>query len=232
MRRLEDKGEGTLKFLEHGLDELSEAGALVGLGVVNVLGQDCDGFGIRLTLELVSTLLEDETERRRVRHNTVVNDGELGVGVGAERVAVHNGRRTVSGPTGVRDRDLRDEGLRGVDARFGDALAKTSDLSDLLEEEHLSRLVAVDADTGGIISTVFLARETIAENLTNCLPVLYKRLLVSGVRFGGSLMRNVAREIRPRLHWLLMLTACVQGRPRRMHMVTCPVCLDMTRSMA
>lgn len=78
---LEDECEGTLELLENGLHELGEARALVGLRVVNVLREDSGSFGIGLTLEFVPALLKDETERSRVGHNAVVNDGKLSLGV-------------------------------------------------------------------------------------------------------------------------------------------------------
>lgn len=87
-------------------------------------------------------------------------------------MAVHDGRRSVGSPASVRDRDLGEEGLGGVDVGLSNALAKAGDLSDLLEEEHLSGLVAVNADARGIVAAVFLAGKPIAEDLTDRLPVL------------------------------------------------------------
>ncbi len=172
MPRLEDEREGTLEFLEHGLDEFSEAGALIGLRVVDVLREDSDSLGIRLRFELVPALLKDKTKSSRVRHNTVVNDAEVGVRVGFQRVAVDDGGRAVSRPAGVRNRDLGDEGLAGVDVGLGDALAKASDLADLLEEEHLSGLVAINANSCGVVAAILLTGESVDEDLTNSLPVL------------------------------------------------------------
>ena len=75
-------------------------------------------------------------------------------------------------PSSVGDGNLRNEGLRSVDAGFGNLLAQASYFADLLEEENLAWLVAVNTDTCGIITTVFLASETITENLADGLPVL------------------------------------------------------------
>ena len=75
-------------------------------------------------------------------------------------------------PSSVGNGDLRNEGLGSVDAGFGDLLAQASYFADLLEEEHLAWLVAVNTDPCGVITTVFLASETITENLADGLPVL------------------------------------------------------------
>ncbi len=75
-------------------------------------------------------------------------------------------------PTSVCNRDLGDEGLGGVDVGFGDTLAEASDLANLLEEKYLSRLVTIDTNAGRVVATVFLAGETVAEDLTDRLPVL------------------------------------------------------------
>ena len=171
VRRLEHKCEGTLEFFKHGLDEFSEAGTLVGLRVVDVLREDGNSFGVSLGLELVSALLKNKTKGGSVGHNTVVDDSEFGLGVRPERVAVYDGGGTVGSPTSVRNRNPGDKRLGGVDAGFGDALAEASDLADLLEEKHLSGLVAIDTYSRRVVATVFLAGETVAEDLTDRLPV-------------------------------------------------------------
>ncbi len=175
MHRLEDEREGALQLLQDGLDELGEVHALVGLRVVDVLGEDSNCLGVGLTLKLVSTLLEDKAEGRRIRDDTIVDDGELGLGVGLQRVAVDNGGRAVSRPACVGNRDLGEEGLGSVDVGLGDLLAETSDLADFLEEEHLSGLVPVNADAGGVIAAVLLASESSDKDLANLLPVLVGR---------------------------------------------------------
>ena len=73
MRRLENKRKGTFQLLQNSLDELGEAHSLIGLRIINVFSKDCDSFGIRLALKLVSTFLEDKTKFSGVCHNTIVN---------------------------------------------------------------------------------------------------------------------------------------------------------------
>lgn len=193
MRRLEDEREGTLKLLQDGLDELREVHALVGLRVVNVLCEDGRRLGVGLALELVAALLEDKTESSCVGDDTIVDDGELRLGVGLERVAVDDGGRSVGRPARVGDRDLGEEGLAGVYIGLGNLLAEASDLADLLEEEHLSRLVTVDTDTGGVVSTVLLTGETIAKDLANRFPVLEGKesdICICGTFIPGSLAKT------------------------------------------
>lgn len=172
MGGLEDEREGTLKLLQHGLDKFGEAGTLIRLRVIDVLCQDRDRLSVGLTLELVAALLEDEAEGNRVRHNTVVHDDEFGLGVGAKRVTVDDRGRTVGSPASVCDGDLGDESLAGINVGFSDALAEAGDLADLLEEDSLARLVTVDTNAGGVIATVLLTSKTVAEDLTDGLPVL------------------------------------------------------------
>lgn len=172
--RFEDERERTFQLLQHGLDEFGEVHALARLRVVDVLGQDGDGFGIGLALERVSTLLEDEAESGGVGDDTIVDDGEIGLGIGLERMAVDDGGRTVRRPPGVCNGDLRKEGLGGVDVGFSDLLAQASYLADLLEEHHLSGLVAVDTNASRVIATVLLPSETVAEDFANRLTVLLK----------------------------------------------------------
>lgn len=173
---LEDEGERTLEFRKDGLDEFRERCAVSRLRVVDILCEDGYCLSVGLTLEMVSTLLEQETECGGVSDNTVVHDGELGLGIRLERMAVHDGGRTVCCPAGVCNRHLREESLAGVDVGLGDALAEAGDLAYLLEEEHLARLVAIDTNTCGIIATVLLPCKTIAENLTDSFTILKKVL--------------------------------------------------------
>ena len=51
----------------------------------------------------------------------------------------------MGGPTGVGDGDLRDEGLLLVIARVADLLAEAGDFADLLVEDYVAWLVAIDA---------------------------------------------------------------------------------------
>ena len=64
-----------------------------------------------------------------------------------EGVAVNFRGRAVGGPAGVSDRDLGDKSLRLVDGRVCNLLAETGHFADLLEEDHITGLVAIDADT-------------------------------------------------------------------------------------
>ena len=64
-----------------------------------------------------------------------------------EGVAVNFRGRAVGSPAGVSDRDLGNEGLRLVDSGVCDLLAETGHFADLLEEDHITGLVTIDADT-------------------------------------------------------------------------------------
>ena len=77
MLRLEDKGKGTLKLLEDGLDELSESNAFVWLRVVDVFRENGDSLGVGFALKLKATVLENETEGSGVGDDTVVYDEEV-----------------------------------------------------------------------------------------------------------------------------------------------------------
>jgi len=57
---------------------------------------------------------------------------------------------------------LRVENLGGVYARAGDALTKAGDLADFLEIIHFAGSIAIDTDAGRVVTTVFLAGETVA----------------------------------------------------------------------
>ena len=179
------------------LDELRERGLLAGRIIVDVLGEDGNRLSVGLTLELVPTLLEDKTKSSRVGDDAVMDDTELRGRIGLQRVAVDDGRGTVGGPARVRDRDLRNESLRSVDVGLGDALAESGDLADLLEEEHLSGLVAIDANTRGVVATVLLAGEARTEDLTDRLAVLSAR-----TRLGNAdNKRTPRRHPSPKAHY-------------------------------
>ena len=92
-------------------------------------------------------------------------------------------------PSSVGNGDLRNEGLGSVDAGFGNLLAQTSYFADLLEEEHLSRLVAIDTNACGVVATVLLAGETIAEDLTDRLPVLDQTMLANCMKHARASQR-------------------------------------------
>lgn len=176
---LEDEREGAFKFGEDRLDEFREGRTVAGLRVIDVLGEDSDCLRISLALELVSALLEDKTEGRGVRDDAVVDDGEVCLGVRLERVAVDDGRRAVCRPAGVRDGDLREEGLARVHVGLCDALAEPCDLADLFEEEHLAGAVAIDTYARGVVAPVLLSGEAPAEDLADGPAVLED---VKGVR--------------------------------------------------
>ena len=174
MGRLEDECEGTLEFAEDGLDQFGKALPHCWLSVVDIFGQDCNCLGIGLALERVSAFLEDGAKGNGVGYDAVMDDDELGIGIGAERVTVDGGWRAVSSPASMSDRDLGQERLGGVHGRIGDLLAQTSDLSDLLEVVNLSWFVTIDANARRVVPTVFLTGEAIAEDLTNSLAVLIR----------------------------------------------------------
>ncbi len=74
---LKDERERTLEFFQDSLDEVGEVGLLGWLGVVDVLHEDGNCLCVRLALELVATLLQDETEFSRVGDDAVMDDDEL-----------------------------------------------------------------------------------------------------------------------------------------------------------
>ena len=73
-----------------------------------------------------------------------------------EGVAVNFRGRAMGGPAGVSDGDLGEESLLLVNGRVFNLLAETGHFADLLEEDHITRLVAIDADTcpGGEVAPV------------------------------------------------------------------------------
>jgi hypothetical protein len=85
----------------------------------------------------------------------------------------------VSCPSRVCDRDLRVENLGSVYVRGGDALAKASNLAYFLEEIYFAWSIAVDTDAGRVVTTVLLAGETVAEDITDFLAILWERNTVS-----------------------------------------------------
>jgi hypothetical protein len=90
-------------------------------------------------------------------------------------VTVDDRRRAVSCPSRVCDRDLRVENLGGVYIRAGDTLAKTSNFADFLEKKDFAWSIAVDTDAGRVVTTVLLAGETVAEDITNFFAILRER---------------------------------------------------------
>ena len=63
-----------------------------------------------------------------------------------EGVAVNFRGRAVGSPACVSDRDLGNEGLLLVDGGVCNLLAETGYFADLFEEDHITGLVAIDAD--------------------------------------------------------------------------------------
>ena len=118
-----------------------------------------------------------------------MDDDELVGGVRAEGMAIDGGGDTVSSPASVGDGDLAETSLLEVDGRISDDFAEASDLADLLEEEHLSRLVTIDTDACGVIATVLLAGETVAKNLTDRLPVLDQTTLANRMKHARASQR-------------------------------------------
>ena len=87
-------------------------------------------------------------------------------------MAVHDGGRAVGRPSRVCNRDLRVENLGGVYVRTSDALTKAGDLADFLEIVHFAGSITVDTDTSRVVAAVFLAGETVAEDITDFLATL------------------------------------------------------------
>jgi hypothetical protein len=145
---------------------------LVGLGVPNVLGEDSSTLGVGVRLEVVTTLLENKTNGIGVGDDAVMDDRELRSEIGAHGVTVALRGLAVGRPASVGDGHLVEELLGGVDLSLRNLLAKSSNLADLLEEDRLSWLIAVDANASGIISAVLLASEAVAKDLTDRLAVL------------------------------------------------------------
>jgi hypothetical protein len=78
--RLDQKTESSLELFDDGLDESGEAQFRV--LAINVLCELRDGLSVRLGLELVALALEEDLELLVVCDDTIVDDGELPVGVG------------------------------------------------------------------------------------------------------------------------------------------------------
>lgn len=172
MRRFKDERERSLELLQHGLDELGEGNPFIRLRVVHILGQDSDGLRIRLTLKLEAAFLQHDPQLCVVGNNTVVNNNKFGGGVRAHWVAVDDAGGTMSCPTGVGDGDLGRKFLGDVDIGLGDLLTETGDFANLFEEEGLPGLIAIDADTGGVITTIFLTCKAVTEDFADLFAVL------------------------------------------------------------
>lgn len=79
--RLDQQSIGTLKLLDNSLDEIGESN--LGVLVVDVLGELGNALGIRLGLKLEALAGEQGLELLVVGDDTVVDNNELGVGVGS-----------------------------------------------------------------------------------------------------------------------------------------------------
>ena len=87
-------------------------------------------------------------------------------------MAVHNRGGAVGRPASVRDGNLRVEDFGRVELCARDPLAETSDFTDFLEEKDLSRSISIDTDAGRVVTTIFLAGETVAKDVANFLAIL------------------------------------------------------------
>ena len=101
-------------------------------------------------------------------------------------MAVQSGRSAVGGPSGVCNASVRVKDLSEVWFALLNQLLQLGDLADLLEEKHLSGLVAIDTYSRRVVATVFLAGETVAEDLTDRLPVLDQTTLANCIRHAGA----------------------------------------------
>jgi len=104
VRGLENKCKRTLKLFKDGLNQLGERETLgFPLGVENVLGKDSNSLCIGITLELVSTLLQNLSQSSAVGNDAIVNKEELRLRVRADGMAIAFGGRPMSSPSRVRD---------------------------------------------------------------------------------------------------------------------------------
>jgi hypothetical protein len=96
---LDEKTVSTLELLDDSLGQVGETNGRV--LVVDVLCELGNALSVGLSLELETLGLEESLKLLVVGDDTVVDDGELPVGVRSVRVAVGGGRRTVSSPSSV-----------------------------------------------------------------------------------------------------------------------------------
>lgn len=137
----------THKLLDDALDERSEV-RLSALGrVVQVLAKHCHRLSVGLRLEVEAPLLEDELQLAEVSDDTIVDNGEFVGGVRSVGVAVERGRLAVGGPTGVSHTNLRHRCFVEVDGGLRNVLTQGSNLADLLENQHILLIVAIDGET-------------------------------------------------------------------------------------
>ena len=75
-------------------------------------------------------------------------------------MAIEPRRLTVGGPSRVSNTAVCVKGFAHIKARLGHQLPEFGHLAHLFECEDLILLVAVDCETGGVVTSVFKARET------------------------------------------------------------------------
>lgn len=167
---LDEKTVGTLEFLNDSLGKVCEAN--LGVLVVDVLCELGDALSIGLGLESEALALEQGLQLLVVGDDTIVNDGELPVGVGPVGVAVGGRGRTVGGPTGVSDTSVGIEDLLEIDVGLVNELPQLGDLANLLEGLDLLLLVAIDGQTSRVVATVLETGQAVNEGVENGLAVL------------------------------------------------------------
>ena len=99
----------THQLLDHRLNQLGKIESLVRLAVPDIFAEHGHCFGVGVGVERVAPLLEHSLELFVVRNDTVVDQAELGQGVGDVRVAVERGGNTVCCPSGVGHGSLGEE---------------------------------------------------------------------------------------------------------------------------
>jgi len=164
---LHQKTEGTLQLLDDGLDEAGEVE--VGVLIEDVLGQLGNGLSVGLGLETHALGLQEHAQFLVVCDDTVVDNGELPLGVGAVRVAVDSAGGTVGGPSGVCNTGVVVKDLGHVGLLLLDELLQLGDLANLLEGKDLVLLVAIDGNTGGVVAAVLETGETCSERIRQLL---------------------------------------------------------------
>ena len=178
--RLDKETKSTLELLDDSLDERWEA--QVWVLVVDVLCELGNIFSVGLSLELEALALEQGLEFLVVCDDTVVDDGELPVGVRPEGgasaraecsggpegcieqpdktnipvgMAVDTGGGTVGRPSCVGDTGVRVKDLSEVEVLLLNELLERGDLANLLDGVDFVLLVTVDSETGGVVAAVF-----------------------------------------------------------------------------
>jgi hypothetical protein len=75
-------------------------------------------------------------------------------------MAVKTGWATVSCPSGVSDTSVAFKSFLQVNIGASNQLLELGDFANFLESDNLALFVSINAETGGIIATVFKAGET------------------------------------------------------------------------